>query len=331
MAAFLLCQTSCTKGTYFGKKHGLENTQAILQDIIISENSTKIAILANKPLKYSLHNIAEPPRAVVDLYSDVLSPFMPPVKINTSLVSQIDIIKKETDGRIFTRVIFKLKRSVAFSAKTDPSRVNAILLTVTPPQESIQAGVETKPDGAVPKAETVNTNQPKEHTDTTDRFGRDNTTMPANFKHSPAVDSKVSSPGSPLPETGTPKPVVFPETDKISRNTDEIQRQCTTKNTVYGINFIQNGIEIALNGLDDDNLKFFKLTRPQRLVIDLFGVKNSLERNLIPANRFGIKSIRIGTYPYKVRIVLDSSEKIFPACRIRTDNRGAQVLFNNNP
>jgi len=331
MTAFLLCQTSCTKGTYFGKEQGLENSQAILQDIIISENNTKIAILANKPLKYTLYNIAEPPRAVVDLYADVLSPFKPPVKIDTSLVSQIDIIKKETDGRIFTRVIFKLKRNVAFSAKTDPSSINAILLTVTPPQESIQAGVETKPDGAVPKAEARHGHQPDEKTDTTDRVERYNTTTPTNFKHSSASDSTASSTGSPLPETGMPKPAVFPEADKISRDTDEKQGQSTTKNTVYGITFIQDGIGIALIGLDDDNVKFFKLTRPQRLVIDLFGVKNSLERNLFPVNSFGIKSIRIGTYPYKVRIVLDSSEKVFPVCRIKTDNRGVQVLFNNNP
>lgn len=329
LATCLLGLTNCTKSNFFGQEYGTARTPAILQDIKISENNGRIVLLANKPLKYTLHNISEPPRTVVDLHEEVLSPFRPPVKINTALLSQIDISKKQSDGHAFTRVIFKLKRNVIFSAKKDPSNDNNIILTATPPQESTPPDIERKKDEPVSNAAPVNTSQPDKFSDSTGRIGHDNCTTPKNSTQSTASDPNVSPSIPLLSETGTQKSAAFLKTDEISR-TDGKPGQSTTKNTVSEIKLIQNGIEIALNGLDDNNIKFFKLTRPQRLVIDLFGARNSLERKVIPANRFGIKSIRVGTYPHKVRIVLDASEKIFPACRIKTDNRGISVLFTSN-
>ncbi len=160
------------------------------------------------------------------------------------------------------------------------------------------------------------------------RHGPDNGTPAAKTEPSPVAAATAAAPGSSLTETGTPKLSNFPKADKTYRNMAEEPGKDTSGNTIYGINFIQNGIAIALNGFNDDNLKFFKLTGPQRLVVEVFGVKNSLERNLIPVNRFGIKRVRIGTYPYKVRLVFDASNNVFPACRIMTDNHGIQVLFN---
>ncbi len=154
MAACLLCQTSCAQVDNFSKEPGADNTPAILQDIKILKNNTQIIILANKPLKYRLYNIAEPPRAVVDLYSDVLSPFKTPVKTSTSLVSQIDIIKQKSDGRTFTRIIFKLKRSVDFSAQTGTSSAKEIILTVAEPGKRMKTDVERERNGSVPNDRT---------------------------------------------------------------------------------------------------------------------------------------------------------------------------------
>jgi type IV pilus assembly protein PilQ len=282
-AACLFCLPSCTRDVNNGNNSGFDDTPAILQDIKISgvESNSKIKIIVSKPLKYKLYSIAEPPREVVDLYPAILNPFRSPLAVNSSLVSQIDITKHDNNGRPFTRIIFKLKRSVVFSASTDPSNNKDILLSVAELLESTQAGIEKRKDGQTPKAGLPRTNQP--------------------------THGSASA------------------TNRGGRNAQK-SGQGETENVVYGINVNRNGIEIALNG-SSDNLKAFKLTGPQRLVIDVFGARNSISRKIIPVNRFGVKNIRIGTYPDKVRIVFDSSKKIFPACRINADDQSIQVVF----
>ncbi len=137
VATCLLCQISCSQHVNVGTEPGLDDTPAYLQDIIISgaEDNTKIKILTSKPVKYKLNSIAAPPREVVDLYPPVLNPFNTPLPVSTSLISQIDIAKHDRDGNPFSRIIFKLKRSVAFAASTDPSGENTIILSVVKPHK----------------------------------------------------------------------------------------------------------------------------------------------------------------------------------------------------
>jgi hypothetical protein len=58
----------------------------------------------------------------------------------------------------------------------------------------------------------------------------------------------------------------------------------------------------------------------------IFGASLGLSEQ-ITINKFGVKSIRVGTHPDKVRIVFDPSRKIFPHCRIEVNNSGLKVLF----
>jgi len=77
--------------------------------------------------------------------------------------------------------------------------------------------------------------------------------------------------------------------------------------------------------------KSLQLTRPERLSIDLPSTAYTVPKKLIPVNRFGVSTIRIGSYPDSVRIVLDTTRGRFPAYRIETRGNGLRIHFASKP
>lgn len=140
-AVGLLCLTGCTPSQYFSREIGPADVSTILREVKVSGEGklTTIEILANKPLKYTLHTIIEPPREVIDLPSTDPGLVKTIIEINSSIIKRIDISKNATAGQPFTRIIIKLVRHVDFSARTDPTDANRLLLTVAEHRESSKA------------------------------------------------------------------------------------------------------------------------------------------------------------------------------------------------
>ena len=72
----------------------------------------------------------------------------------------------------------------------------------------------------------------------------------------------------------------------------------------------------------------FRLTNPDRYVIDLLDTQISITDRIIPLNAAGVASARVGLYPNKIRVVLDSVDGTFPeASTVKTEN-GLIVSLN---
>ncbi len=99
-------------------------------------------------------------------------------------------------------------------------------------------------------------------------------------------------------------------------------------NIINSINVTSEGIEVVSNA-KIDNYKYFSLSKPQRLVLDIYNVKTNIDANSVPINRFGIRNARLGIYPGKVRIVFDSYEKNFPQYKIEKLDQGMIVVLDN--
>jgi len=77
--------------------------------------------------------------------------------------------------------------------------------------------------------------------------------------------------------------------------------------------------------------KTFRLNKPERFVIDLLDTQIALPSRIIPLNSSGVASARIGLYPDKVRVVLDSVNGSFPeATAVKTQN-GLSIALNVKP
>jgi hypothetical protein len=65
-----------------------------------------------------------------------------------------------------------------------------------------------------------------------------------------------------------------------------------------------NLLKIKLFGMGAEEITYFRLSHPNRLVIDFLGLltESSHDLNFITS---GIKSIRVGKHPNKVRVVID--------------------------
>lgn len=89
--------------------------------------------------------------------------------------------------------------------------------------------------------------------------------------------------------------------------------------TLTAITANKNTITLALDGVIRD-FNTFRLNKPERFVVDLLNVKSGLATRLLPLNASGVASARIGIYPDKVRVVLDSVNGSFPeATAVKTD------------
>lgn len=89
-----------------------------------------------------------------------------------------------------------------------------------------------------------------------------------------------------------------------------------------------NNIELAVDGgLAEFNS--FRLNKPERFVIDLMDTQLAMTSRLIPLNTSGVASARIGLYPDKVRVVLDSVNGSFPEASAAKSVQGLTVTLNN--
>jgi len=98
------------------------------------------------------------------------------------------------------------------------------------------------------------------------------------------------------------------------------------KNITIGRDFIDILADGSLAGY-----KPLQLTGPERLSIDLPSTASAIPKKLIPVNRFGVSTIRIGSYPDSVRIVMDTARGRFPSYRIETRGSSLRIHFASKP
>jgi type IV pilus assembly protein PilQ len=89
------------------------------------------------------------------------------------------------------------------------------------------------------------------------------------------------------------------------------QKVAASQVFVTSLDVVDSGIVVRASG-EIDKYKYFTLTKPQRLVLDIYNAKSSLASSFLSLKRFGIENARIGTYPEKLRIVFDSKKSMFP-------------------
>ncbi len=75
------------------------------------------------------------------------------------------------------------------------------------------------------------------------------------------------------------------------------------------------------------NYKVFSLSQPSRLVLDLRQTVNGMGTNKITVHKLGIASVRFGSYPNSLRIVLDAEQtQLFPY-RIQETENGLKIIM----
>lgn len=100
--------------------------------------------------------------------------------------------------------------------------------------------------------------------------------------------------------------------------------------TLTSISVNKNVITLALDG-PISNFNTFRLNKPERYVVDLMNVRSGLSTRLLPLNVSGVASARVGLYPDKVRVVLDSVNGSFPEATTAKADTGVEITLGAKP
>lgn len=95
------------------------------------------------------------------------------------------------------------------------------------------------------------------------------------------------------------------------------------------ISVIADKIELAVSG-GVAEYKTFRLNKPERFVIDLMNTQLDMSSRLIPLHTSGVASARLGVYPDKIRVVLDSVNSFFPETAVVKTAQGLTITLRGN-
>lgn len=138
---------------------------------------------------------------------------------------------------------------------------------------------------------------------------------------SPVPDQKPVAAAAALPEE--PKAAVEPPAKE-----DPAKVLLPQGNALTDIIPTQDGIQLKVKGLLA-NYNAFKLSKPERLVVDLFEVHNALAANSRQIGAFGLNQARVGMTAEKIRVVFDSTGGEIAHYTLTKNDQGLLLSFES--
>ncbi|NTW99671.1 MAG: AMIN domain-containing protein [Geobacteraceae bacterium] len=255
---------------------------------IITGNTVSIEISADVAMKYSSYNVPHQAKAILDVAEVDPEKIDPFIVVNKGAVSSISVDKVQVSGIAISRIIFNLVSESEISVSANADRK---LLTVTFVGPADAATGSSKPD-PVPSTEAA-------------------------VKVEPHTIIAITPPPAP-PDLQSPKlePVVPLTAAPVH----------TSALTVKRVAIGASSIDLQTNQ-PVKNFKVTRMTKPERLVIDIATVNTDQKPKSVHINKFGITRARIGVSPQNIRIVIDSNKHSFPASTITRTNNGLRIKF----
>jgi type IV pilus assembly protein PilQ len=107
-----------------------------------------------------------------------------------------------------------------------------------------------------------------------------------------------------------------------------IEQPVTSTDLPVVTNIVSNagGIDILVSAAVND-YKTFRLNKPERIVIDIPGVRLAMADKLVQLNTSGVSSARIASHADKVRVVLDAVNGTLPDATIEKTATGLHIFF----
>ncbi|MRR06098.1 MAG: type IV pilus secretin family protein [Deltaproteobacteria bacterium] len=285
----------CAQNAYSVKDAGPGTTEtATLLGVSVSGEgkASKVEILADKPLTYTYYSLKEPYRTVIDLSQANAGTVTAPSLDGSSIIKKIDIEKNELTTGSLVRITIVTAEETEFASVADSSDKSKLVFSVV----SAQIPEAPRQAESAPLAASVLKEENK--TATQDNLAK------TEVAQDPAFSAEAKKPI----ETSNP-PV-------------------NTTLTVTSLDVVHDGIVIQAGG-PIEKYKYFTLTKPQRLAIDIFDVKSGFSSKSVSLNTLGIATARLGTYPDKVRIVFDSPKTSFPPFKLEKTENGLKLVLRD--
>ncbi len=278
----------------------LPDATAEISAVKVSDDGSQVEISASKPLTYTFYRMANPAKAVIDLAQTLPGPAKGIQEINKGDVQRIEVSSHSFGTGALSRVEISLARDTDFKVSSDPADKSRLLVALTP-QTTTAAVI------AAQKQSETNT-EPSANSPVKDE----------------APSMQVKDPAPQLPQAAV--------ADKPAGQgvAEAVQATAPEGKLLTAITKTADGISVEVKG-GVDAYNSFKLTKPDRLVIDIPGVKSGLTEKTITIDGFGVGKARLGPSPDKIRIVFDAQKGVLPYYQISKKDEGLMVAFADTP
>lgn len=321
----LLGISGCAQQAYNLKEPSQQVTNAVLKDITITseQNSTTIRIVSDAPLTYTKYSISEPPRAVIDLSATAAGGVSAPEIANSKIVKNIEILENKDQNGSVVRVVVNLVKNSEFTVT--PDRNNGSILYVsfaeTGDSAEVASNAGTAADGVTNSSAGTTQGSNQALIEKKEAESANPPQLSAEKENASAHNESAKPVATPFQTEGANKAGLQEKPPAVEDK--------TVGKVISGLNITGKGIEIV-SSKEIERYNSFRMSKPQRLIIDIPDFTTTIVAKSIPINSFELVSARLGIYPEKTRIVFDSSSSQFPKYRIEKSSNGLVVYFDEN-
>jgi len=298
---------------------------ATLRSVTVSADASRVELTSDKPFTYTSYKAGEPAKIIVDISQTEPGSVANPIEVNRGSIRRVELVRQPVGGGVLTRVEISLVRDVDFSVATDPSDKTRLLISLLSPESEAkspahetkepplaEAKIEEKnlaPETPAPIVSETAAPQAKAEARPETKYLEPQAQLHLEAKSEPAQAQQ------PPVATG---PVPVPAAAKPAAGAPDAGRRLTA------VTPAPDGVDLSIEG---GVLTFnsFKLTKPDRIVLDLFGMKSALGKNVVPVGALGVANARIGSTPDKVRIVLDAQQDSLPPFEVVKSDLGLKI------
>ena len=285
-----------------------KSDRAVIQAINVAGDASQVEVVTDRPLSYTYYKTSEPPKVVIDIAQTDPGSVAKALDVNAGNVRRVEVAKHEFTGGFLSRIEVILVKEADVTVATDPVDKGKLWITfaksaveekqVSEAKEEAKpapAEIEVKPEAKQIQAEVREEKQGEKAP------GDVESAAQKGEKQLTVETAKEVKPAAVLP----PK-------------------------VLNAVTAGKEGVEMDVSG-DVDTFNAFKLTKPDRLVVDMTGTKNGIAVKSVPINKFGIGQARLGNYPDKVRIVFDAAKVTLPPYQVIKSTHGLKIIFGGSP
>jgi len=263
-----------------------------LNDLQVEQNEVKtaVALTGSSKLDYNVFRLDDPQRVIIDLANCEIDSIESLQEVNNGLITVITANQyknKKDDNRPVTRVMISFERDAEFVVSEDN---NKVILDFIHNQEMLAATAKTvEPALVKPVVEMTP------------------------VAEAPVVETIAAAPAPVECIDGEPIQVVSYE-GKISK----------ARLTSINVKESDNGIDLKLGTrgkIVAGSYEVLRLCNPDRIVVDLYGVKKSIKAKSLSGDGEYVEKVRFGKHASKLRMVLDLN-KVAANINLNTSKRG---------
>jgi len=275
-------------------------------------------IRTDQPVTYEAYPMPQVLRYVVDLHNVEPGMVSNLTKLDTPSVKRVLLQQKNLNGLQMTRVIFDLSREMIGRVVVDEGG-RRLLVAFSPPLSKSLLVATASPAAypatpmPVPTATVANNLPPMQKKGLVPVVP----TVPVPPAVQPRVSSAVRTVEPVTPAAAqAPVPVSAPQQADADRKGPP---------RIEAVKVEKDGILVEISG-NYGAYTAFTMKSPGRLIIDFPPGSTTLGKPM-PVNRFGVRTLRIGLTPQRMRIVLEAGGEVIVPYEISRVSSGLKILF----